>query len=152
MVRVAVWLVPLELAVIVTLVLAETATVVTVKVALVAPEAMVTEAGVLADAELSLRVITRPLEGAAEPMWTVPVEELPPTTDVGLMVREVTVGGLIVRTAVWEVLFAVAVMVAFVCAATATVVIVKLAVVAPAATVTVAGTVAELELLESDTA
>jgi hypothetical protein len=78
---------------------------------------------------------------------TVPVEDVPPTTDVGFTLTDATVGAVIVSVAVWDVLFAVAVIVTVVLDATATVVIVKVALVAPAATVTVAGSLAAIELL-----
>ena len=146
-VSVAVWDVLFAVAVIVTVVLDATATVVIVKVALVAPAATVTVAGSLAATEVSLSVTEYPPVGAAEAKVTVPVEEVPPTTDVGLTSRLATVGAVIVRVAVFELLLAVAVMVALMFAETAVVVTVKVAVVAPATTVTDDGTVADVELL-----
>jgi hypothetical protein len=80
-------------------------------------------------------------------MVTVPVEDAPPTTEVGLTLSADTVGAVIVRVAVLDVLLAVAVIVAVVFEATAIVVTVKVPAVAPAATVIEAGTVAEVELL-----
>ena len=77
---------------------------------------------------------------------TVPVEEVPPATEVGLTVTLVKAAGLIVKLAVGLVPFKLAVMVALVTAPTAAVVTVKVAVVAPDATVKVAGTVALVEL------
>ena len=73
--------------VIVTAVEAETADVVIVKLALVAPAPTVTLAGVAADALLSESVTTAPPAGAAPVSVTVPCEELPPTTLVGLTVN-----------------------------------------------------------------
>jgi len=66
-----------------------TDTVVTVKVALVAPEATVTLAGTPATAlSLLLNETTAPPEGAAPDKVTVPVELLPPVTLAGLRLRE----------------------------------------------------------------
>ena len=61
--------------------------VVTVNVALVAPAATVTLAGVAAAPLLSESVTTAPPDGAAPVSVTVPCEELPPTTLVGLTER-----------------------------------------------------------------
>jgi len=56
-----------------------------VTVALVAPTGTVTLAGTVATAVLLLESVTSaPPEGAAAVKVTVPVEKLPPTTDVGL--------------------------------------------------------------------
>lgn len=79
------------------------------------------------------------------------MDDAPPTTEVGLRLTAETVGAVMARVAVFELLFALAVIVALAFAATAAVVTVKVAVVAPAATVTEAGTVAEVLLLESET-
>jgi len=63
--------------------LLETVTVVTVKVAVVAPAATVTLAGTVAAAVLLLDKPTdRPPVGAALPRVTVPVDEVPPITEV----------------------------------------------------------------------
>ena len=67
---------------------AVTEVVVTVKLALVAPASTVTLAGTFAAVELSESVTTAPPAGAAALKVTVPVEELPPTTLVGLRVCE----------------------------------------------------------------
>jgi hypothetical protein len=84
-------------------VLAATGLVVTVKVAVVAPAATVTLAGTCAAAVLLLdRVTAAPPAGAAPFNLTVPVEEVPPMTDVRLRPRELSVG------AVEELKFAVA--------------------------------------------
>jgi len=124
-----------------------TGCVVTVKVLLVLPAATVTLAGTVATAVLLLDIVTTaPPLGAAALSVTVPVEELPPTALVGLTVTEESVadwaGGFtpidanrIVSTSLaesWTVV-----------PALGNVVIVKLALVAPAATVTLAGTDAE---------
>jgi len=132
--------------VIVAVALLETATVVTVKVAVVAPAATVTEAGTVADAELPLRVTVTPPVGAALLIVTVPVEEFPPTTELGLRVTDDGVGAVIVKFAVGEAPLKLAVIVAAVVVVTATVVTVKVAVVAPEGMVTDAGVLAEAEL------
>jgi len=146
-VNVAVADLPLAVAVIVAAALVDTGTVVTVKVALVAPAATVTEAGTVALALLLDRLTASPPVGAALEIVTVPVEDAPPITVVGANASAEAVGAVIVRVAVWEVAFAVAVIVAVVLAATAFVVTVKVADVAPDATVTEAGTVAAALLL-----
>ena len=66
----------------------ETADVVTVKVRLVVPGATVTLAGTVAAAELSDSVTTAPPDGAAALSVTVPVDDAPPTTVVGLRVSD----------------------------------------------------------------
>ena len=113
------------------------------KLALVAPAATVTIAGVVAAAESSERVTTVPPEGAAALRVTVPVEELPPVTVVGLRASALSAGALVMpRLANWVVLPSVAESCTVVLS-TGNVVIVKVALVAPAGTVTVAGTLAE---------
>src|SRR2546422_495923 len=116
-----------------------------VRGALAAPAAIVTLAGTLATAALLLESDTTAGLGVTAAKVTVPVEELPPSTLVGLTVTalrtdeagEFTVIGAkrIVPPSVavsWTVV-----------GATLNVVTVKLALVAPAATVTLAGTLAE---------
>ncbi len=71
---------------------------------------------------------------------TVPVEELPPGTDVGLKLTELGVATVTVNVALPVTLFAVAEIVTPVLLATGFVVTGNVAVVAFAATVTVAGT------------
>jgi len=129
-------------AVIVTAVTAVTDVVVTVNVAVVAPAATVTLAGTVAAALLDASVTTMPPAGAAADSVTVPVLETPPATDVGFNVTDVSDAAVIVRLAVWEAPDNVAVIVLAEFAATAVVVTVNVAVVEPAATVTLAGTVA----------
>ena len=131
----------------VTAVAAVTAVVVTPKVALVAPAATVTLAGTPATIVLLLDNVTMaPPVGAAVVKVTVPVLGAPPTTFVGLTVTEDRVGaagaGLTVSTAVRETAPKAPVIVSAVEAVTIFVVMVKFALVAPATTVTLAGTVA----------
>ena len=75
----------------------ETAIVEIVKVALVAPEGIVTVAGTEAfplDAE---SVMAIPAVGAGPFKVTVPVDDVPPITDVGERVKPVSVGAVIVK-------------------------------------------------------
>ena len=79
-----------------------TADVVIVKVAVVAPAATVTLAGTLAAVVLLLvRMTAAPLDGAGPVKVTVPVDEVPPITDVGLSVTEVSAAAVTVRVAVF---------------------------------------------------
>ena len=83
---------------------AVTEVVVTVKLALVAPASTVTLAGTVAAVELSESDTTTPPVGATALKVTVPVEELPPTTLVGLrdsaeIVDVVVVPGVISKSA-----------------------------------------------------
>ena len=131
--------------------------VVTVNVAVVAPAATVTLAGTVAEAELSESDTLAPPFGAAALSLTVPVEAFPPTTVDGLTetvesVGPVAAGGFTVSTAVCVAPAKTAEIVADVDAVTDVVVMVNVALVAPAATVTLAGTAAAAELSESDTA
>jgi hypothetical protein len=92
-------------AVIVTDVEEETAAVVTAKVAVVLPAATVTEAGTVAAAVLLLdKVTVAPLVGAAAANVTVPVDVVPPVTEVGLKLSELKEIGATVRVAVLDVL------------------------------------------------
>ena len=129
-----------------------TVVVVTVNVAVELPAATVTLAGTVALVELDVRATTAPPVPAVPLKVTVPVDEFPPTTDVGFTVTPVSVAGLIVSVAVLLVPARVAVIVAVVALETDVVLTVKVAVVAPAATVTVAGTVALVVLDERLTA
>ena len=71
-----------------------------VKVALEAPLGTVTVAGTCAtDVMLLVKLTTAPLEGAFPVKVTVPVELLPPTTEVGVLVKVDRVAALIVRVA-----------------------------------------------------
>jgi len=138
---------PLRVAVMLPVWLVETVFVVTVKVALVAPAATVTVAGTVAAVRPEVRLTESPPVGAAPVRVTVPVELVPPVTEVGFKLTVESTGALTVRVAVAETLFAVAVIVAVWFDPTATVVAVNVADVLPAATVTEAGTVTA-ELLE----
>ena len=82
--NVALFVTPEYIADMVTFVDLDTLIVVMVKVAVVLPAGTVTVEGSLAADELSLRVTTTPPDGAAEVRVTVPWEEVPPVTLVGL--------------------------------------------------------------------
>jgi hypothetical protein len=146
-VNVAVTAVVPTFAEIVAVVVAETAVVEHMNVAETAPSATVTLVGAVALALLEERVATIPPVGAGPVRLIVPVEAVPPTTDVGDKERPSNVGANIVRVVdtVFDPLFAV--MVATVLAATLEVVMTKDAEVEPAGTVTVVGVTA-LVLLE----
>lgn len=115
----------------------------TVKVVDVAPAGIVTVDGIVAEVELDVRLMVYPPAGAAPPTVTVAVELFPPATLVGLKVRPLTLGTLTDMLVVFEEPLAVPVRVTEVVVATGTVLTENVAVVAPAATVTDAGTVAE---------
>src|SRR2546428_647522 len=135
---------------------AVTDTVVTVNVALVAPPGTVTfpTAGTLAAAVLLFERVTTALGAVSAALRvTVATEELPPTTLGGFSARLETVrggggaGGETVSSAVLVTPPEEAVIVMGMDAGTEGVVTLKMAVVAPAATVTLAGTVAPMVLL-----
>jgi hypothetical protein len=132
---------------------AATALVVTVKVALLAPAATVTLEGTLAAVVLPLESVTCAPPGGAGPLSvTVPVEEFPPITLVGFSVSDVRVGGgggagVTVSEADVVAPLKVAEMATVTDAATALVLTVKVALVDPAATVTLGGTLATVVLL-----
>ena len=136
---------------IVTVVVAVTALVLTLKVAVVEPAATVTLVGTVAAAALLLdRVTLVPPLGAAFVSVTVAVEELPPITVTGLNVSPDAAAEVEDVCTVNEAVTlapAVAEIVTVVVAATALVLTLKVAVVEPAATVTLAGTVAAAALL-----
>ena len=138
--------VPFSVAVIVGVTVEVTAIVLTVKLAVVAPPGTVTEVPTTAAALLLDSPTATPAAGAALLNVTVPVEELPPRTLVGLRVTETTEGATTVNWAV-AVPFNVPVIVAVAVEAIATVLTVKLAVVVWAGTVTLAGTIAAALLL-----
>jgi len=132
--------------VMVTVVFELTPDVVTVNVPVVAPAGTVAVDGTVAFVLFELKLTVTPEEPAGPVRVMVPVVDVPPTTADGLNVIVEMPGGLIVRLAVWLVPLSVPVMVARVREVTAVVVMGKLAEFAPAGTVTVAWTVALLEL------
>ena len=138
--RLAVVLTPANVAVIVAEAFAATAVVVTLNVAEVDPAGTVTVAGTVAEALFDASAMEIPPVGAAALIVTVPTEATPPTTLVGLRVTLLTLSGLTVSVAVLLAPPRVAVTVAVAEEPTTLVVTVKVPVVAPAATVTVAGT------------
>ena len=147
-VRTLVLVTPLRTAEIVTDVELPTRVVVTVKVAVVALAATVTLAGTCATVVLLLdRVTAAPPVGAGPVKVTVPVEDEPPPTLAGFRVTEESAEGFTVSVAVLFVLFKLPVMVTVAVLATGLVLTVNVAVVAPAATVTLAGTCAAAVLL-----
>lgn len=148
-VSVPVVLLPLEVPVIVATVSVPTETVVAVKVAEVAPPATVTDAGTVTLLDDEVSVTVKPPAAAGLPSVKVPVELVPPVTVDGLNVIVPKVEAVIVNVAVAGVpLFADAPIVTVVADATERVVTVNVPVVAPAAIVAVAGTVAAEVLLE----
>src|SRR5436190_2149172 len=123
-----------------------TAWVVIAKVAVVALAGTVTEAGTVAAFRLLASVTIAPPAGAALVSVTVPVLPTPPVTAVGFTATP-TSGGFSVSVTILDAPTHVAVMLACVTTVTEFVVTAKLALVAPAATVTAAGTVAAFVLL-----
>ena len=128
-----------DLAVSVTFVENETLDVVTVNVAVVLPAGTVTLEGSCAAELLSESDTTIPPEGAGPVRVTVPIDELPPVTDVGLTVTALSAAGLIVKVACTVFPLKVADSVDVVVVVTTLVVTVKVAVVEPANTVTLPG-------------
>ena len=132
---------------IVTEVVIVTVFVLTAKLAVVLPAATVTLEGTVATALLLLeRVTTAPPDGAGPESVTVPVEAVPPTTEVGLRLTELSVGAVTVKVAD-RLVPRVPDMVTEVLLATGLVVTVNVAEVAFAATVTLAGTLATAAFL-----
>lgn len=145
----AVALEELATAVIVLVPVAETAPPVTVNVAELAPAGTVTETGAVATVVLEdVRVTTSPPVGATPDSVTVPVDVPFAAIDVGFRVSPVTVrsGAVTVMTAEADELLADAEIVDVLSLFTAAAETVKVAVVAPAATVTEPGTVAALTI------
>jgi hypothetical protein len=139
---------PLNTADTVTVVLVCTGVVVRVKVAVVAPAATVTVAGTVPAAALDESVTVYPPAGAALERVTVPVEEVPPITDVGAKVIAVSTGAVIANFALADEPYAEAVIVDVVFAETGVVVAVNVPVLDPAAIVMLVGTVAAAVLLD----
>lgn len=146
-VRLAVFVIPAADAVIVAVTELATEVVVTVKLADVAPAGMVMVAGTVALLLLDERFTTNPPAGAALKSATVPLDSVPPTTGLGEIEIPFSPDGVTVSVVVLLVLPCTAEMVTAVEVETAVVVTAKFADVAPAGTVTVAGTNA-LALLE----
>jgi hypothetical protein len=142
---------PPEEAEMLTAVEAATALVATAKVVLVPPAGMVTLAGTEAAALLSESWTTAPPAGAGPSITTVPVTGVPPVTLARLRLSAATRGGTTVSEPVWVAPAYEPEIVAVVAAATGFVVALKLALEAPAATVTLAGTETAPLLLESAT-
>lgn len=98
---VAVLVTPFRLAVIRAFVDEVTVSVVTVKVAVALPAATLTDDGTIADKLLLERLTERPPAGAGPVRVTVPVDGLPPTTDVGFSdTDDNAAGGVMVSPAV----------------------------------------------------
>lgn len=93
---------------------------------------------------MEAKLTTIPPDGALPVNVTVPTAELPPVTDIGKIVTLANAAGFTVSVAVCCTPPCEAVKVTFVADPTAEVVIVNVVEVAPAATVTELGTVAEL--------
>jgi hypothetical protein len=133
--------------VIVTEAFAATGLVVTLNVAELALAGTVTLAGTLAAPVLLLEsVTTDPADGAGPVNVTVPVDEVPPVTEVGTKLTALSVGAATVNVADLETPKT-APIVTEVLAVTGVVVIVKVTEVAPAGTLTLDGTCATLVLL-----
>jgi len=140
-----------DLAVIVTLVEKKTLEVVIVKVAVLLPAGTVTLEGSCAAVLLSDSETTIPPLGALPVNVTVPTDELPPVTEVGLTLTELRATGLIVNVVCTVFPLKVADSVDVTVLVTVLVVTVKVAVVEPAATVTLAGVCATELLSARDT-
>jgi hypothetical protein len=148
----AVRVTPAYTALIVAVVVAVTEVVVTVNVLLVEPAGTVTLADVDAADELSDSATTAPPLGAAALNVTVPVEELPPVTLVGLSETAESVGpvapdGLIVSVALCVTFSCVAEMTTVDVCVTCAAFTVNVALVWPSGTTTLNGTVASTVLL-----
>ena len=144
---------PASVAVRVTLCAVVTAETVAVKPPVVAPAATVTLAGTLTDVLLLARLTARPPDGAAALRATVQLSVPAPVMEALEQVTALNAAvGARVKANVFEMLPAVAVSVADCAVVTAVTVAVKVAVLAPAETVILAGIVTEVLLLESVTA
>lgn len=141
---------PLRLADTLTVVDALTLFVTTGKVATDAPDGTVTQPGIEATAELPLTTLRTIAvsETVGAPRVTVPVVLNPPTSDVGLNFKELGTSGVRVRTALRFEPLKEPASVAVVLLATAVVVTVTVALVAPVGMVTLGGSTASELLLE----
>ena len=128
------------------LILARTGRVVTVTDAFIAPAGIVTLAGTVASVMDELSATTTPPAGAGASMVIVAVDDFPPATDVGESVTEMGAGPRTVSDVVTITPLLVALSVAMAFVAMGVVVTGKVAVVAPATTVTLAGTDAAARL------
>jgi len=129
-------------AVIVSVLSTVTAVVVTVKVTDFRPAAIVAVDGTVADGSLDVSVtVTEPPVATVPLSVTVAVDEAPPATDAGLSVRELTHGTSIVNANDSVAPFEVTETLALWLVVTGTVLASNVTEVAPAGTVTVAGTV-----------
>ena len=137
---------PLSVARIAALTFAATAFVVTVTAAFTAPAGIVTFAGTVASAMDELTSTTTPPAGAGVSMVIVAVDVLPPATDVGERVTEIGAGPRTVSDVVTVTPLLVALSVAIAFVWMSVVATGNVAVDAPAATVTLAGTDAATRL------
>jgi len=142
---------PPKTAEIVTGVMAATAVVVTGNVAVVDPAAIVTLAGTDADVLVLESATDEPPSGATPLRVTVPVELAPPVKLAGTRASAATTGGLMVSTAICVAPPKAAEIVAVVTDATAVVITGNVELVAPAATVTLVGTIADALALDRAT-
>jgi len=141
--KTAVFEVPLNVAFIVAFKFEVTATVLVVNVADLAPAAIFSVAGGVAEVVVEASVTLTPPAAATPESVTVPVLEAPPATLVGETVNALTTGAVTAKIAVFFVAPWLAVIVTDLFAATATELILKVTVVLPEGTVAVAGTVTE---------
>ncbi len=147
-VRVAVTVTAPAFAVITADVAVPTAVVVAEKVPLVEPAATVTVPGTVVEASPDVSVTAKPPVGAAPLRVTVPVEEVPPVTAVGATATAESTAGVTVWVFVVEKPLYVAVITDVALAATPVVTMLNTVWDAPAGTVTEAGTVTTVGLLE----
>jgi len=146
---VAVFETPNEVAAIVAFTLPVTFLVETVNLAVKLPAGIVTVAGTVADVKLLVSFTAIPPVGATALRVRVPEEDAPPFTLAGVRLKETRTGGLTVIVAVCETAPRVAVTLTAFAIDTATVVALKVALAAPARTVTVVGTLTVVAPLTS---
>jgi len=114
----------------------------TAKTPVVFPAAIVMDFGTVAADRLLESITTSPAVGAGPLMVTVPVEDFPPVTVVGLSFSEVSAGALMARIPVAEAVPTDATIEALTELTTGVVLTEKVAEVLPAPMLTVAGTIA----------